>query len=255
MALTLADKITLVRLGLMPLAVGAYLWLPIHHCLCFWVCGWLCAFAEISDYVDGKVARARGEVSDFGKLADPFCDVIYRMGMFLVFLLPVAGVGYPIAYDDWKGVEPIVYGDWGGRTPAGTFGFTATSTPFTWINQPVYLISTDGKGAWGAGLVPWAPVFLMVLRELIAGALRAMTAARGLVLAARTSGKIKAWFQGATILTMMAFPAFWFRLEPWHLAYAFWATWACAALSVFSIGEHIWVNRRTLSQLAEKKTV
>jgi phosphatidylglycerophosphate synthase len=200
----------------------------------------------------GSAAGSRGEVSDFGKLADPFCDVIYRMGMFLVFLLPVAGVGYPIAYDDWKGIEPIVYGGWNGMSP--TVGFTATFTPFTSIGQPVYLISTDGRGAWGAGLVPWAPVFLMVIRELIAGALRAMTAARGLVLAARTSGKIKAWFQGATIITVMAFPAFWFRLEPWHLTYAFWATWTCAALSVFSIGEYIWVNRQTLRQLADKKS-
>lgn len=243
MALTLADKITLARLGLMPLAVASYLYLPIHHCLAFWFCGWICAFAEISDYVDGKVARARGEVSDFGKLADPFCDVIYRMGMFLVFLLPVAGIGYPIEY-----------GDWSGNTVAGTHGFTATYAAFKDVCQPVYLLGTDGEGQWGAGLVPWLPVFLMVLRELIAGALRAMTAARGLVLAARASGKLKAWFQGVTILTVMAFPAFWFRLEPWHLTYAFWATWACAALSVYSIVEYIWVNRGTLRHLADKKT-
>lgn len=242
MALTLADKITLVRLGLMPLAVGAYLWLPIHHCLCFWVCGWLCAFAEFSDYVDGKVARARGEVSDFGKLADPFCDVVYRIGMFLVFLLPAAGVGYPISYGSWDMTEEDIR------------GFTVTYAAFADIAQPVYLFSTDGEGRWGAGLVPWFPVFLMVIRELIAGALRAMTAARGLVLAARTSGKIKAWFQGATILSIMAFPAFWFQLQPWHLTYAYWATWACAVLSVVSIIEYVWVNRRTLSQLAEKKS-
>lgn len=243
MALTLADKITLVRLGLMPLAVASYLYLPIHHCLAFWFCGWICAFAEISDYVDGKVARARGEVSDFGKLADPFCDVIYRMGMFLVFLLPVAGVGYPIFFS-------------GGMAELGTVGYTATVSSLADVGQLVFLRPSPTTDiSMSAGLVPWFPVFLMVIRELIAGALRAMTAARGLVLAARTSGKVKAWFQGATILTIMAFPAFWFRLEPWHLTYAYWATWACAALSVFSIGEHIWVNRRTLSQLAEKKTV
>jgi phosphatidylglycerophosphate synthase len=241
MALTLADKITLARLGLMPLAVGAYLFLPIHHCLCFWVCGWLCAFAEISDYVDGKVARARGEVSDFGKLADPFCDVIYRMGMFMVFLLPAAGVGYP------------VFGT-GGTEAMGTVGYTAINSRISEVGQLVFLEFSPPSGiTLSAGLVPWFPVFLMIIRELIAGALRAMTAARGLVLAARTSGKIKAWFQGATILSMMAFPAFWFRLEPWHLAYAYWATWACAALSVFSIVEYIWVNRGTLKQLADKK--
>ena len=237
MALTLADRITLARLGLMPLAIASYLYLPIEHCLCFWFCGWLCAFAEITDYLDGKVARARGEVSDFGKLADPFCDVIYRIGIFMVYLLPVAGVGYPIAAV-------------GGTVVANTIGYVATSSSSNEVQQSIYML-TDGTV--GAGLVPWFPVFLMVLRELIAGALRAMTAARGLVLAARTSGKIKAWFQGVTIISVMGLPAFWFRLEPWHLTYAFWATWACAILSVGSIIEYIWVNRRILGQLAEKK--
>jgi len=192
----------------MPLAVASYLFLPIHHCLAFWFCGWICAFAEITDYLDGKIARARGEVSDFGKLADPFCDVIYRMAMFLVFLLPVAGVGYP-----------IMYGEWHGMSVDGTVGFTANYAAFVDVGQPIYLLSTE---------------------------------ARGLVLAARTSGKIKAWFQGVTIITVMAFPAFWFRLEPWHLTYAFWATWACAILSVASIIEYIWVNRKILGQLATK---
>ena len=241
MALTVADKITLVRLGLMPLAVAAYLYLPIHHCLCFWVCGWLCAFAEISDYVDGKVARARGEVSDFGKLADPFCDVIYRIGMFLVFLLPASGIGYPISIT-------------GAVTVPGTIGFSAITTALGDVQQLVFVRQQTGTDFHlGAGLVPWFPVFLMVIREIIAGALRAMTAARGLILAARTSGKVKAWFQGVTLISIMAWPAFWFRLDPWHLTYAFWATWACAILSVGSIIEYIWVNRQTLAQLADKK--
>lgn len=238
MALTLADKITLARLGLMPLAVASYLFLPIDYCLAFWFCGWICAFAEITDYLDGKVARARGEVSDFGKLADPFCDVIYRIGIFLVYLLPVAGVGYPVAIA-------------GGGVVADTVGYDATTNAIADVQQSIFLV---GPATYGAALVPWFPVFLMVIRELIAGALRAMTASRGLVLAARTSGKVKAWFQGVTIITIMAFPAFWFSLEPWHLTYAFWATWACALLSVGSIIEYVWVNRTVLRQLAEHHT-
>ncbi len=238
MGLTLADKITLARLGLMPLAVASYLYLPLNYCLAFWFCGVICAIAEITDYVDGKVARSRGEVSDFGKLADPFCDVIYRIGMFLVYLLPIAGVGYPIILSGSSALLP------------DTIGFVATTSLYDTIHQPVYVLNTEPNGLYGAGLVPWMPVALMVLRELIAGALRAMTAARGLVLAARMSGKIKAWFQGVTLITIMAFPAFWFQLVPWHLTYAFYATWACAILSVVSIIEYIWVNRKVLAQLA-----
>ncbi len=235
MALTLADKITLARLGLMPLAVASYLFLPIHYTLAFWFCGWICAFAEITDWLDGKIARARGEVSDFGKLADPFCDVVYRMGIFLVYLLPIAGVGYPVAVA-------------GGEVLPDTVGYVANTSAIGDVAQSIYLVA---PGTYGAALVPWFPVFLMIIRELIAGALRAMTAARGLVLAARTSGKVKAWFQGVTIITVMAFPAFWFQLQPWHLTYAYWATWACAILSVGSIIEYIWVNRAVLRQLAQ----
>jgi CDP-diacylglycerol---glycerol-3-phosphate 3-phosphatidyltransferase len=238
MALTLADKVTLARLGLMPLAVASYLFLPIDYALAFWFCGSICALAEISDWLDGKIARSRGEVSDFGKLADPFCDVIYRMGIFLVYLLPVAGVGYPIAIA-------------GGEVMSGTVGYHATTTAITDTQQSVFLVEPS---TYGAALVPWFPVFLMIIRELLAGALRAMTATRGLVMAARTSGKVKAWFQGVTIITIMAFPAFWFRLEPWHLTYAFWATWACAILSVGSIIEYIWVNREVLKQLAMRQS-
>jgi CDP-diacylglycerol--glycerol-3-phosphate 3-phosphatidyltransferase len=69
MALTLADRITLARLVLAPAVACSYLLLPIEHGWCFWVAGWLCAIAEYSDLVDGRIARARGEVSDFGKLA------------------------------------------------------------------------------------------------------------------------------------------------------------------------------------------
>lgn len=40
---------------------------------------------ELSDILDGAVARARGIVSDLGKLLDPFADVVSRLTYFLVF--------------------------------------------------------------------------------------------------------------------------------------------------------------------------
>jgi CDP-diacylglycerol--glycerol-3-phosphate 3-phosphatidyltransferase len=43
--------------------------------------------SEISDLLDGKIARARNEVSDFGKLADPFSDVLVRITYFLCFVI------------------------------------------------------------------------------------------------------------------------------------------------------------------------
>lgn len=40
---------------------------------------------ELSDILDGVVARAQGIVSDLGKLLDPFADVVSRLTYFLVF--------------------------------------------------------------------------------------------------------------------------------------------------------------------------
>ena len=55
---------------------------------------WLCfAVIELSDLFDGMVARARNEVSDLGKLLDPFADSFSRLTYFLCFtgtgLMPV----------------------------------------------------------------------------------------------------------------------------------------------------------------------
>lgn len=232
MAMTLADKITLARLGLAPLIVCAYLLLPVEYSLCFWGAGVLCAIAEYTDLLDGRIARARGEVSDFGKLADPFCDVIYRLSVFLVLLLPAGGAGYPV--------------------PTGP---EASDSALQHVKQLVFAVGRDQQGVvvLGAGLAPWLPVLLMVIREIVAGALRSMSASRGIVLAARTSGKVKAWLQGVAIITILAWPSCWFRLDPWHLTYAYWACWVAAVASVASIIEYIWVNRALLGGLIDRR--
>ena len=43
------------------------------------------AWIELSDLLDGRVARAKNEVSPFGKLFDPFADVVARITYFLAF--------------------------------------------------------------------------------------------------------------------------------------------------------------------------
>lgn len=44
------------------------------------------ALAEISDALDGILARRTGQVSDFGKVIDPMADSLYRALVFLAFL-------------------------------------------------------------------------------------------------------------------------------------------------------------------------
>lgn len=54
----------------------------------------LLAVFEFTDYLDGHYARKHGEVSDFGKLFDPFADVILNLTVFLCAQSSVAGSGY-----------------------------------------------------------------------------------------------------------------------------------------------------------------
>ena len=46
----------------------------------------LLAFAEFTDYLDGHFARKHNEVSDFGKMFDPFADVFLHLSMFSSFV-------------------------------------------------------------------------------------------------------------------------------------------------------------------------
>jgi CDP-diacylglycerol--glycerol-3-phosphate 3-phosphatidyltransferase len=92
--MTLADKVTSLRLILAPVFLVVYLlpqWLPSWSGLLapatvpvLWA---LFIISEITDLLDGKIARIRREVSDFGKLYDPFADTLVRITYFLCFVL------------------------------------------------------------------------------------------------------------------------------------------------------------------------
>jgi CDP-diacylglycerol--glycerol-3-phosphate 3-phosphatidyltransferase len=92
--MTLADKITGASLCLAPFFFVVYL-LPAFFPPWFadgsqWTVPVLWALfivSEISDMIDGKVARSRKEVSDFGKLFDPFADTLVQIAYFLVFVI------------------------------------------------------------------------------------------------------------------------------------------------------------------------
>lgn len=109
-----------------------------------------CAFLiELSDLVDGTIARRLGVVSDLGKLLDPAADSFSRLTVFLALAThPAPGSSEP------------------------------------WFP------------AWG--------VALLLLRDVGVSFLRQVAATRGIVVAARTSGKIKAFAQGGAIWTILA---------------------------------------------------
>jgi CDP-diacylglycerol--glycerol-3-phosphate 3-phosphatidyltransferase len=90
--MTLADKITTLRLILSPLFFIIY-FLPAlpgaGHTAPWTVPALWTAFivAELTDMFDGMAARKRNEVGDFGKLYDPFADTLTQITLFLCFVI------------------------------------------------------------------------------------------------------------------------------------------------------------------------
>lgn len=88
--MTAADKVTSIRLILAPFFFVFYFlpqWFPVGSAWTVPVLIVLFIASEITDLIDGKVARSRNEVSEFGKLFDPFADTLVRITYFLCFVV------------------------------------------------------------------------------------------------------------------------------------------------------------------------
>lgn len=78
--MNLPNKLTIFRILLVPIMViipffniqGEWLGIPIAY----WLINIIFIVASITDTFDGKIARARGQVTTFGKFLDPLADKI-----------------------------------------------------------------------------------------------------------------------------------------------------------------------------------
>ena len=71
--MNLAMKLTVSRIIAIPVIVVLfYVVFPFHYL----VAGLIFVAAALTDMVDGKIARKRGEVTDLGKLLDPIADKV-----------------------------------------------------------------------------------------------------------------------------------------------------------------------------------
>jgi cardiolipin synthase len=79
----LPNLLTISRIAVIPLIfLSAYF----KSCTVNYIAGVLFIAASITDYYDGKLARARGEVSAFGRLLDPIADKLLVATALVVFL-------------------------------------------------------------------------------------------------------------------------------------------------------------------------
>jgi CDP-diacylglycerol--glycerol-3-phosphate 3-phosphatidyltransferase len=73
-AVNLANALTLLRLLLVPVFLAVLFTDGGHDDGWRWAAWGVFAVAATTDTIDGRVARARGLVTDFGKIADPIAD-------------------------------------------------------------------------------------------------------------------------------------------------------------------------------------
>jgi CDP-diacylglycerol--glycerol-3-phosphate 3-phosphatidyltransferase len=88
--MTKADKVTSMRLIIAPIFFVIYFipsWFSLKDGWTVPILWILFITAELTDLIDGKLARSRKEVSDFGKLFDPFADTLERITYFFCFVL------------------------------------------------------------------------------------------------------------------------------------------------------------------------
>lgn len=81
--MTLANKLTLSRIILVAPFV---ILLSIGGELNSFIALLIYSVAAVTDFFDGKIARKRGEVSDFGKYMDPLADKIFVSAALIIFV-------------------------------------------------------------------------------------------------------------------------------------------------------------------------
>lgn len=166
--------------------------------------------ASVTDLFDGRIARKRGLITNFGILMDPLADKVLTCSAFIAL------------------VERHMNAKLAGQLPAVFF-----------LGQhPVY----PKVEAW--------MVVLIVARELAITGLRLLAASKNLVLAAEGYGKHKTTTQMVAIislLTLNALPEWgpWLQalFNPWAPAFAFGALWLAVVLTALSGIIYLWRNR------------
>lgn len=192
--MNIAHYITFIRIFISPIFLLVYLeheYLNISLTALPYVLLFLFGISELSDAVDGYLARKYNQVTDLGKILDPMADSIYRISVFLTFTLPP-------------------------------------------IKLPMLLI------------------FIFIYRDSVISTLRTICALKGFTLAARPSGKIKAFIQAmmAFIVIVLLIPYSWGYLseETLHTT-STWLVSIAAIYTIFSGVEYIYSNRTFIQRL------
>ncbi len=83
--MTLASKITLVRIAFIPLFMVFMYQSGGQSNIWMWISLGVFVVASLTDFVDGQIARKYNQVSDFGKFLDPLADKLLTIAAMTMF--------------------------------------------------------------------------------------------------------------------------------------------------------------------------
>ena len=187
--MNLPNKLTVSRFGLTVVFLWVLFWpwaVPFRHT---WALLFFC-LAGITDFLDGRIARARNLITNFGKLMDPLADKVLTCSAFIAFvesthLYPDA----PVKLAAWMVVIIVAreLAITGLRLLAASKNIVLAAERYgkhKTISQIVALIAllvVDACPEWPtaaqAWLMPWAPGFTAVMLWLTVG----LTAMSGII--------------------------------------------------------------------------
>jgi len=83
--MTLASKITLIRVAFIPVYMVFMYLSSGEPNLWIWLALAVFIVASLTDYIDGQIARKKNQVSDFGKFLDPLADKLLVISAMCIF--------------------------------------------------------------------------------------------------------------------------------------------------------------------------
>ena len=83
--MTLATKITLIRVAFIPAYLALMYLSDGQSNIWMWLALAVFIIASITDFIDGHIARTRKQISDFGKFLDPLADKLLTLAAMTVF--------------------------------------------------------------------------------------------------------------------------------------------------------------------------
>ncbi len=187
--MNLPNKLTVSRFALTAVFLWALFWpwdIPFRYTLALL----LFSVASFTDFLDGKIARSRNLITNFGKLMDPLADKILTCSAFIAFVESThLRPGAPVKLAAWMVVVIVAreLAITGLRLLAASKNVVLAAERYgkhKTISQIVAIIAllvVDACNEWPAGLkslfVSWSPMFTEIALWITVG----LTASSGLI--------------------------------------------------------------------------